>query len=108
MFGTILTVHFVHLLPLGGQLDPNNIKKISIKFVCSKCIEGYKVLAASVCCYKNFALKMFIYQHNPICVTLVDCICHWIIILNLYLNLHQPKSGVLSRIWCLLCEFSIP
>ena len=33
MFGTILTVHFVHLLPLGGQLDPNNIKGISINFV---------------------------------------------------------------------------
>ena len=80
MFGTILTVHFVHLLPLGGQLDPNNIKGISINFVCSNCNEVFQVLAASVCCYKNFELKMFIYQHNPICVTLVDCICHWIII----------------------------
>ena len=76
MFGTILTVHFVHLLPLGGQLDPNNITGISINFECSNCNEVFQVLAASVCCYKNFELKMFIYQHNPICVTLVDCICH--------------------------------
>ena len=80
IFGTILTVHFVHLLPLGGQLDPNNIKGISINFVCSNCIEVFKVLAASVCCYKNFELKMFIYKHNLICVTLVDFICHWVII----------------------------
>ena len=43
MFGTILTVHFVHLLPLGGQLDPNNIKGININFVCSNCIEVFKV-----------------------------------------------------------------
>ena len=38
MFGKILTVQFVHLLQLGGQLDPNNIKGISINFVCSNCI----------------------------------------------------------------------
>ena len=57
MFGTIFTVHFVHLSQLGGQLDPNNVKGISINFVCNNCTEEFKVLAANVCCYKNFELK---------------------------------------------------
>ena len=53
---------FVHLLPLGGQLDPNNIKGISINFVCNNCTEEFKVFVANVCCYNNFEIKMFIYQ----------------------------------------------
>ena len=80
--------------------------------------QGCNLLRAAVtsavtsqgCCCGNLQIHPLDlgHQHNLICVTLVDCICHWIIILNLYLNLHKPKSGASSRIWCLLRDFSTP
>ena len=73
-------MHLVHLLTLGGQLDPTNIMGNSIIFVRSNCSEVFKVLAASVCCYEHFELKCFIYLYKHVCVSFVDCICHWIII----------------------------
>ena len=79
MFSTTLTDHFAHLLPLGGQLDSNIIKGNSVNFVRSYCMK-YSKYWKLFCSYRNFELKIFIYKHNPICVTLVDCICHWIII----------------------------